>query len=179
MTQTDSYFLESVVEAFADARNARLETPSSIPTRQEKVAPVPPQDLKQCPKCQTVTSNFGKGRGVCRPCYSEAVNTKQHENANPIVYGLVIDNHVCYVGSTTLSPTCRLSAWRSAARQNRSLLIARHLRTLKSLDEVSIVVLETLPGAQTVDLHRAEYRWIKQLSMSSKLYQTIGVKVKA
>jgi len=165
-------FVEAAVEAFADARNARLEsTPSSSPTGQEKVAPVPAQDAKRCPRCQTITANFGKGRWICRPCYSRLVNAKQRQGAKPTVYALVDGQTIIYVGSTTLNLASRLTAHKSAANQGRTQLIARHLRTV-NLDDVSIVSLETLPGATTQTLHYCERKWVECLSKTTKLYQS-------
>lgn len=173
MTQTDrSYFLESFAEAYSDARIARLEsTPSSSPTGQEKVAPSPAQDLKRCPRCKTITANFGKGRWICRPCYSKLVNAKQRQGAKPTVYALVDGQTIIYVGSTTLNLASRLTAHKSAANQNKTQLIARYLRAV-NLDKVSIVALETLPNASTQTLHYAERKWVEQLSLTTKLYQS-------
>jgi len=176
MPTDHSYFLESVVEAYSDAQIARAE---STPLTSEKTSPRAPQASERaCSRCGTVTSAYGpRNKATCRPCLSKAVNAKQHEGGKPTVYAITVDEKVVYCGSTTLNLKSRLTAHLSATRQGRTLLLSRYLASLSPEQKVNIVALETLPkGSSTQTLHFAEYTWIKNLSKTNKLYQSIGLK---
>lgn len=177
-SNTNASFAAACNEVFAEMDRQDLiafyETTQEVAAEQAE-----DQGLQLCTACNeySPTSNYYGKQKRCKPCYIAVVKAQQYKDAIPTVYGIVVDQRICYVGSTQMSLTTRLQAHVSAANQDKESRIAQYLRiALEAGHTPTMVALQELPGATKKNLLRRERVWVRRMGKVTTLHQVQYVK---